>query len=108
MLVLGYWLSIYSAVALCEHFIFRRSYESYDLTAYGDRKRLPIGLAAFAAGLFGWAGAVVGMSQSWFIGPIGNANMGLFGGDVGWLLALLFTTVTYPPFRWLELKFVGR
>jgi purine-cytosine permease-like protein len=108
MNVLGAWLSIYATVILMEHLIFRRNaFSSYDLTAYNDPKRMPLGIAALGAGCCGAVGAITGLAQVWWVGPIAE-KIGDFGGDVSWLLCIAFTGVTYPLFRWAELKFVGR
>lgn len=89
MNVLGAWLSIYVAVFLCEHLIFRKGrWANYDLAAYNDAKRMPIGLAAVAAGCCGAVGAITGLAQVWWIGPIAS-HIGPFGGDVSWLLCFV-------------------
>ncbi|KIR69474.1 cytosine permease [Cryptococcus bacillisporus CA1873] len=111
--VLGYWLSIYATVVIEEHFIFRKGqYENYEAAStWNQSDRLPVGFAAIAAGCCGVAGAVLGMAQVWFIGPIGKKVGGTadpFGGDIGWLLSLAFTAVTYPAFRVLEKKWFRR
>jgi purine-cytosine permease-like protein len=108
MNVLGAWLSIYVAVFCIEHWIFRRnSFANYDLDAYDDAKRMPMGLAALGAGCCGAVGAITGLAQVWWTGPIAK-HIGQFGGDVSWLLCLSFTAIAYVPLRYLELKFVGR
>jgi hypothetical protein len=49
------------------------------------------------------------MSQVWYVGPIAIAAGGEpYGVDLGWCLALGMSLLTYPPFRYLELKYVGR
>ncbi|WVN89838.1 uncharacterized protein L203_105068 [Cryptococcus depauperatus CBS 7841] len=111
--VLGYWLSIYATVVLEEHFIFRKGqYDNYEAAECWNRSdRLPVGFAALGALCFGVAGAVTGMAQVWYIGPIGKKVGGAadpFGGDVGWLLALSFTAVVYPPLRVFEKRWLGR
>ncbi|KAL8697201.1 MAG: hypothetical protein Q9201_007246, partial [Fulgogasparrea decipioides] len=92
MLVIGYWLAIYEAIALAEHFIFRRNrLSNYDPATYTSPHLLPPGIAAIAAFCFGVFGAVMGMAQVWFIGPIGK-RIGTpeYGGDVGFPLAFAF------------------
>ena len=79
---MGYWVSIWIAISLEEHLIFRKwrrlgwRWESWD-----DRAKLPIGAAALIAFLVGWAGAILCMAQVWYIGPIA-AQVGQYGGDV--------------------------
>jgi hypothetical protein len=53
----------------------------------------------------------LGMAQVWFIGPIGKLVGGSanpYGGDIAWILAPVFTGITYPPFRLIEKRFIGR
>jgi hypothetical protein len=54
-------------------------------------------------------GAVLGMSQVWYIGPIGK-QIGdpKYGGDIGFELAFGFGFVSYCIFRRIELKHFGR
>ncbi|KAI0015225.1 purine-cytosine permease [Xylariomycetidae sp. FL0641] len=102
LLLIGYWLAIYEAVALTEHFVFRRGFGGYDVEDYNIPERLPRGWAAIAAFVVGAAGAVLGMAQKWFTGPIGKLCGGELGGDVGFELAFGFTAVAYCAFRGLE------
>jgi purine-cytosine permease-like protein len=61
LLFLAYWLAIYFGVVATEHIIFRKnSSENYVPDDYTDWKRLPLGLAAFAALAAGWTGAALG------------------------------------------------
>lgn len=103
--ILSYWTAFFIVVVAEEHFIFRRKggiLSGYDLEAYDDISRsvpgqimvsllrihvfltyrLPIGAAGIFAGCCGAAGAVVGMAEVWYVGPIG-AKLGPFGGDLG-------------------------
>lgn len=61
-----------------------------------------------AAACFGVAGAVVGMAETYYIGPIAKDIAMPFGGDLGFELAAAFAGVTYPPLRWLEIRMTGR
>lgn len=64
MNVLGAWLSIYATVFVAEHLVFRKnSFAEYDLDAYDDPTRMPLGLAALGAGCFGAVGAITGLAQ---------------------------------------------
>ena len=56
--------------------------------------RLPIGFAGVLAGCFGVAGAVVGMSEVWYTGPLGKDAGAEFGADLGFEVS--FRCVTVP------------
>jgi purine-cytosine permease-like protein len=81
--LMGYWVAIWFAILLEERYIFRRQ-TGYNWAAWDDPSKLPIGLAAFAAFLVGWAGAVICMAQVWYIGPIAKL-VGDYGADVSFL-----------------------
>ncbi|KAJ8127621.1 hypothetical protein O1611_g6015 [Lasiodiplodia mahajangana] len=106
--LLGYWSTSYFAILFIEHYAFRKGkFENYDLDAWNDPARLPIGLGALAAFLVGVVGWVLGMVETWYTGPIGKL-IGSGGGDVANELTLALTIVTYLPARYLELKMFGR
>lgn len=101
-LVLGYWLALFVTVVLEEHFIFRKgSFKNYRAAeTWNDRSQLPVGWAALAAFAAGAVGAAMGMSQAWYVGPIGILiGERPFGGDIGFELAAAFAGVVYvrPP-----------
>jgi purine-cytosine permease-like protein len=77
---MGYWVSIWMAITLEEHFIFHRK-TSFNWAAWNDQKKLPLGIAALIAFLVGWVGAILSMAQVWYIGPIAKL-VGEFGADV--------------------------
>ena len=101
---------------------------NYDVTIYQNPQRLPPGVAAVSAFLFGVLGAVMvrvafisymyvnvvliehqGMSQVWFVGPIAiRIGVPPFGGDIGFELAFTFSAVTYIAFRSIELRMARR
>ena len=57
---------------LIEHLVFRKGkWSNYNADGYDDPKSLPVGIAALGAIGAGWAGAVIGMSTVFFVGPIG-------------------------------------
>ena len=70
---------------------------------------LPPGMAAVLAFCFGVFGAVMGMAQQWFIGPVGK-KIGdpSYGGDVGFELAFAFAGTSYLGLRFLEKRQFGR
>ncbi|KAK3943680.1 purine-cytosine permease [Diplogelasinospora grovesii] len=109
MLIIGYWLAIYEAISLGEHFVFKRGFGGYKPEDYTNPKALPPGIAAIIAFAFGIMGAALGMSQVWYTGPIGKLCGGPeFGGDVGFELAFGFAFVSYLGLRALERSYFKR
>ncbi|EJU01230.1 hypothetical protein DACRYDRAFT_22455 [Dacryopinax primogenitus] len=104
LVLLSYWLAIYSTILIEEHFIFRGGkWTNYMPNEYNNTRLLPLGLAALFALCCGIAGAVLGMATVWYVGVLGRLiGDPVFGGDIGFELALGFTAITYPPARWLE------
>ena len=78
--LMGYWVAIWIAITVEEQLIFRRS-KGYDWTAWADKTKLPIGLAAGTAFVVGWVGAILSMAQLYYIGPIAK-EVGTHGADV--------------------------
>uniref|UniRef100_A0A060TJQ0 ARAD1D48642p n=1 Tax=Blastobotrys adeninivorans TaxID=409370 RepID=A0A060TJQ0_BLAAD len=106
---IGYWLAIYCGIVLPEHIIYIGGMSKYDISKHNDPKRLPIGFAAIFAFCCGVVGAVMGMSQVWFLGPIGKLiGDPTIGGDIGFELAFAFAFVGYNLVRWIELRVIGR
>ncbi|WOO82974.1 Purine-cytosine permease fcyB [Vanrija pseudolonga] len=107
--ILGYWIAFFIVVVAEEHFIFRRFVipGGYDLNAYHDIKRLPIGIAGIFSCAAGAGLAVVSMAQTWYIGPLA-ATLGEYGGDLGFEMSAITTGVLYPPLRYIEYRMTGR
>lgn len=59
-------------------------------------------LAALMASLVGWAAAIVGMSQVWYVGPLAR-GIGVVGAETG-----VWVATAFPPLRRLELRKFGR
>ncbi|KAK6338699.1 purine-cytosine permease [Orbilia brochopaga] len=109
MLLIAYWLGIYEGISLTEHFVFRRGFKGYEPSHYDQPDKLPVGIAAFVAFCAGVGGAVVGMSQVYWIGPIAKlCGAPPYGGDVGFEMAFGFAAVTYLALRPLEKARFGR
>lgn len=104
--LMGYWLAIFVTIVLEEHTIFRR-HVRFDWSAWEDKKRLPIGIAALIAFVVGWVGPIVGMYQVWWTGPLAR-KLGDSGGDLGIWLGIAFSGIIYLPLRHFELKKIGR
>lgn len=102
--LMGYWVSIWIAIVLEEHLIFRRAMGlGWNWEAWNDRSKLPLGIAALIAFLIGWAGAILCMAQVWYTGPIAKL-VGEYGADMGNYVGFAWAALVYPPLRWLELK----
>jgi NCS1 nucleoside transporter family len=106
--LLGYWCTQYFVILASEHVIFRkRDFTNYNLDAWNDPNRLPLGLAAGAAFALGTVAWVLGMVQTWFVGPLGSL-IGVGGGDIGNEFTFVVTALVYIPARFLEMKVIGR
>ncbi|POY72303.1 hypothetical protein BMF94_4605 [Rhodotorula taiwanensis] len=104
LVILSYWLVIYSTILVEEHYIFRRgSFKNYNLERYNDNTNLPAGWAAAFATCCGAAGTVLG-----YTGVLGKKVGGPFGGDIGFEMACAFSAVTYPVARYFERRLFGR
>lgn len=109
LVILSYWLAIFSTILIEEHLIFRKGrWENYNPDEYNQWRKLPLGVASFLALGCGVMGAVLGMAQTWYVGVIGK-QIGdpEFGGDIGFELAFAFTAIVFPPLRYLEKKYWG-
>lgn len=125
--MVGYWISMYVTLLLEENVVFRTKWfhhlytaefaESseisgglryYNFAVWNDQKKLTQGYAAAVAFCCGAAGAAVGMSQTYWIGPLALKVGGDYGGDIAMWLCIAFSAVLYPPLRYLELKRFGR
>lgn len=106
--LMGYWVMIWMTITLEETFIFRRSEESPFAWQYWDsREHMPLGIAAFAAFVIGWIGAIMCMAQVYYHGPIANL-VGKDGADLGMYVAFAWSAIVYPPLRYLEKKHFKR
>ena len=66
-----------------------------------------LGIAALLAFLVGWAGAILSMSQVWYMGPIAK-RVGEYGADMGNFVGFAFAAVAFPGLRAWELRRFGR
>ncbi|KAF7375764.1 Permease for cytosine/purines, uracil, thiamine, allantoin-domain-containing protein [Mycena sanguinolenta] len=104
--LMGYWIEFVVFIVLVEHLWFRRrkGFE-FDWSKWEDKEYLPIGIAALVAFLIGWVGAILGMFQVWYTGPIAAISG---PADVGMWVGTAFTIIVYVPLRWAELEYFGR
>lgn len=106
--LLGYWCTSYGIILFEEHLIFRKGkFENYDLEAWNDPKKLPLGIGAAVAFCLGVIAWVMGMDETWFVGPLAK-TIGDTGGDVANEFTFVVTALSYAPARYLELKYFGR
>lgn len=87
--LMGYWVSIWMAIILQEHLMFRRK-TGFNWAVWNEQKKLPLGIAALTAFIIGWIGAILSMAQVWYIGPIARL-VGDYGADVSGPGCLLVT-----------------
>ncbi|KAI4639582.1 hypothetical protein J4E93_008933 [Alternaria ventricosa] len=104
--LMGYWVSVWIAITLEEHLIFRRK-TGFNWQVWNQKKKLPLGIAAFTSFVIGWIGAIMCMAQVWYIGPIAK-QVGTYGADMGNYVGFAWAAVVYPPLRVWELKCFGR
>jgi len=106
LLMMGYWWAIYIGIGMTEHFVIRRGVDGYRPDDYDDPRWLPPGFAALGGGLAGVAGAVMGLSQTWWMGPVvvrlNEVTGGEFRGDLGVLFAFGFSALAYSVLRPVE------
>lgn len=110
--LMGYWIVIWVTIVVEEHVLFKRALFGgtplgYDWAAWEHPRKLPVGIAALTAFLIGWAGAIIGMYQNWYVGPVAKRVNG-GGADIGDWLAIGMCGVIYPGLRWLEIRKFGR
>ncbi|OJJ43911.1 hypothetical protein ASPZODRAFT_154396 [Penicilliopsis zonata CBS 506.65] len=104
--LMGYWTAIWCALTLEEELLFRGGIKGYDWTLWNSPRKLPVGLAGLLAFCIGWVGAVLGMWQTYFTGPLGKlVGRGI---DLGLPVAVSWAALTFPPLRWLERRVLGR
>ncbi|KAF2716546.1 purine-cytosine permease FCY21 [Polychaeton citri CBS 116435] len=106
--LLGYWCTSYFVILFIEHYYFRKgNFANYDLEGWNDPHVLPHGIGAATAFLLGVVAWVMGMVETWYVGPLG-ALIGEWGGDVANEFTFVVTIVAYIPARHLELKYFNR
>ncbi|KAF7714073.1 Uncharacterized protein PECH_001954 [Penicillium ucsense] len=102
--LIGYWVMIWLVIVIEEDLCFRRA-KGYDWSSWNMPQRLPCGIAAGAAFLVGWSGAILGMNQNFYSGLLAHIAS---GADLGLWTGAAFTAVIFPPLRALERAYFGR
>ncbi|CAM1503593.1 Fc.00g011840.m01.CDS01 [Cosmosporella sp. VM-42] len=102
--LIGYWSASFVGIVSVEHLVFRHGkYDSYDHEIWNVASRLPVGVAAVAAGTICYGLVVPCMAQVWWTGPIAETT-----GDIGFEMAFVLSSLFYIPFRSLEKRLTGR
>lgn len=102
---LGYYNTSFFVILACEHYIFRGgTVNNYDLDAWDDERQLPVGVAGAVAFVVGTGASLMGMRESWFVGPFAR----WCGGDVGNFVAVIVTGVVFLVGRRWERRVYGR
>lgn len=108
MNLIGYYLAIYEAMSLSQHFIWNKArWSAYDYLNFNDKRSYPVGYAGVFGFCCGVAGVVIGMDQAWYKGVVGR-QVGKFGADIGFELAASFACIGFNIARYFEVKYVGR
>lgn len=107
--MIAYWSTIYGTIMIIETWVIRRDRKNneYDWESWNTPKHFPNMYAAVLAFCCGAAGSIVGMYQTYYVGPIAKL-IGSEGGDIGALLGIGFSAVTYLPLRLIEVKIRGK
>lgn len=111
--MLTYWCIIYFCILLEENVLFRRHKlpglnDGYDWSQWNNKSTLSrIGVSPALAFFCGIGGAVIGMCQSYYVGPLAKL-VGDYGGDIGMWLAFGFTGLSYPVFRYVDQHYFPR
>jgi NCS1 nucleoside transporter family len=99
--IIGYWSSIFSAIILTEHILFRRasfSEDQYPITTWDSYTLLPSGIPAVVAFVCACGALVPFMSQAWYVGPVARHG----SGDVGVFVGFVVGAIAYALARGLE------
>lgn len=101
--LMGYWLGPFVAIVLTEHFVFRRTWSSYQPSVAWNNPSHP-NLARGLAAVFTFTVAIgliiLCMDQQWWTGPVANSGT----GDIAMLVSFGSSVVTYYITRSIELR----
>ncbi|KAG2035998.1 hypothetical protein BDR03DRAFT_866956, partial [Suillus americanus] len=99
--IVGYWSSIFSAIILTEHMLFRRasfSDDQYPISTWASYALLPSGIPAVVAFVCACGALVPFMSQAWYVGPVARQG----SGDVGVFVGFVVGAIIYALARSFE------
>ena len=106
MVMVGYYISLLLGLFGCELLVFRRGRSDFfDPNDYQNFDKLPVGYASFFSLLIGVVGIFLGMNQTFWAGYISRKISTEAGGDIGWILGMGFSFVTYAVTRPIEARY---
>lgn len=102
--LIAYWSSTFIGIVIAEHIFFRgRDFSNYNPAHWDDASKLPLGVAALAAGICTIAAVVPLMDQNYWRGPAAATI-----GDIAFEMAFVISFIIYVPMRWVEKRLTGR
>ncbi|KAE9393074.1 hypothetical protein BT96DRAFT_959164 [Gymnopus androsaceus JB14] len=100
--LIGYWTASFTAIVLCEHFVFRKDqYSQYKSEYWDNPSILPLGAAAVFSFLLSFAIIIPCMGQTLYTGPIARAGT----GDIGLLVGFASAWIVYMFLRSVERRY---
>jgi purine-cytosine permease-like protein len=99
--IIGYWSSVFSAIVLAEHVLFRKatfSEDQYPITTWNSYILSPNSVPAVVAFACACGALIPFMSQAWYVGPVAKQG----SGDVGVFVGFVVGATTYALARGLE------
>ena len=106
--ILGYWSTVFFVIIFSEHIVFRKGkISNYNLEGWNDPAIIPHGIAALCAFCCGVIAFVMGMDETWYVGPLAGL-VGPYGGDLANEFALVVTLIVFLPVRYWEKKRFGK
>ncbi|TNY23005.1 hypothetical protein DMC30DRAFT_444791 [Rhodotorula diobovata] len=110
--ILAYYTAFLASIVFIEVFWFRRKNgplgEQTNWDDVADFKKLPPGIACCASIACTIPVVVMGMAATWYVGPIALAIAKPYGGDLGFEISAGMSMITYPLFRYAEIRYFGR
>jgi len=109
--LLSYWTAFFVTPLFMELFWFRRAngpLGPINPDYYNQASKLPPGIAGVLAICFGVVGSVLGMAETYYVGPIAKAITSPYGGDIGFELSASFSGLAYIILRNWEINHFGR
>nr|BBH86010.1 cytosine permease [Thermosporothrix sp. COM3] len=105
LLLIAYWLGVWTPIILIEHAMRKGAYPIEDCD---NPSKLPVGIAALVTFIISIGIAVLGINQASVIGYEGPLSHLLADADIGFPLAVIVASILYYPLRKMEKAKFGR